>query len=185
MTGKGMWLASMAAAVVAGSATGCSESTRGPGAAERPTPLALALECSLSVPPHVRAGEPVMLRFGLRNPTAQPLAVLTWNTPLEGFFGNYLQVTRDGAEVLYTGPMVKRGDPDASSYVTVAPGGSAERQVELSLAYDMKVPGKYRVEMRGEALDVATPPSSVPRPREQHRAVPLQCPPVETVVAAP
>jgi peptidyl-Lys metalloendopeptidase len=57
------------------------------------------LECELSVPARLRAGEPVPLSFRLTNRSAQPLAVLTWHTPLEGLLSNALEVTRDGAPI--------------------------------------------------------------------------------------
>jgi hypothetical protein len=144
-----------------------------------------SLECAMSVSPRGRVGEPVELVFRLRNPTAQPLYVLNWHTPLEGLLSNCLKVTRDGVEIPYQGPMFKRGDPDADSYVTLAPGGSAEEKIEASLAYDFSQPGTYRIEFRGPLMDVATQEAEVPRPLARHSAVPLQCPAVETTIVAP
>jgi hypothetical protein len=146
---------------------------------------ALALDCTLSVPPRLRVGEPVEVHFRLGNSTAQPLYVLTWHTPLEGLLSNHLRVTRDGTEIPYEGPMFKRGDPEAEAYVTIAPGASAEAQVEASLAYDFRQPGRYRIEFRGPLMDVTPNGAEVPRPLAQHRAVPVQCPAVETTIVAP
>ncbi|HYO59200.1 protease [Archangium sp.] len=147
--------------------------------------MAKTLDCTLSVPPSVRAGEPVELRFQLTNRTAQPLYVLTWRTPLEGLLGNDFLVTRDGAEILYQGRMVKRGNPRAEDYVTLTPGASVDAKVELSLAYEMKQPGRYRIEFRGPLMDVAQKQSEVPRPLEQFQPLPVQCPVVETTITAP
>lgn len=153
--------------------------------AEEPPAMGTSLECAMSVPPRVRVGEPVELVFRLRNPGAQPVYVLNWHTPLEGMMSNCLKVTRGGTEIPYQGPMFKRGEPDAESYVALAPGASAEEKIEASLAYDFSQPGTYRIEFRGPLMDVATQQAEVPRPLASHRAVPVQCPAVETLVVAP
>jgi hypothetical protein len=147
--------------------------------------MATTLECKLSVAPRVRAGEPVEVAFQLRNPTARPLYVLDWHTPLEGLLNNIFLVTRDGVEVPYAGPMLKRGDPQADDYVTVAPGTSVDAKVEASLAYDFTQPGTYRITFRGPVMDVATQQPEVPHTRERFQSLPVQCPAVETTVAAP
>jgi len=95
-----------------------------PRAEETPA-MGTSLECAMSVSPRVRVGEPVELTFRLRNPGAQPVYVLDWHTPLEGLLSNCLKVTRGGVEIPYQGPMFKRGEPDADSYVALAPGAAA------------------------------------------------------------
>jgi hypothetical protein len=49
-------------------------------------------------------------------------------------------VKRVGTEVPYQGPMLKRGDPDASDYVTVAPGAFVEETIEAQLASEIVPP---------------------------------------------
>jgi peptidyl-Lys metalloendopeptidase len=147
--------------------------------------MGTTLECGLSVPPSVRAGQPVEVLFRLTNRTTQPLFVLTWRTPLEGLLGNDFEVSRDGTGIPYQGPMVKRGNPRAEDYVTLAPGASVDALVELSLAYEMTQPGRYRIAFRGPLMDVAEKQAEVPRPLEQHRAMPVRCPVVETTISAP
>jgi hypothetical protein len=144
-----------------------------------------SLGCTMSVAPRLRVGEPVELRFQLSNPTAQPLYVLNWHTPLEGLLSNCLKVTRSGTEIPYQGPMFKRGDPDAESYVSLAPGASTEATIEASLAYDFQQPGSYRIEFRGPLMDVTTQQAEVPRPLARHRAMPVNCPAVETTIVPP
>jgi uncharacterized protein (DUF58 family) len=148
--------------------------------------MAKTLECSLSVPSTVKAGQPVEARFQLTNRTAGPLYVLKWRTPLEGrLLGNDFEITRDGTGIPYQGPMVKRGNPEAESYVTLTPGESVEATVELSLAYELSQPGRYRIAFRNELLDVAEKKTEVPRTLEQFRPMPVQCPVVETTITAP
>jgi hypothetical protein len=143
------------------------------------------LECSLEVPPQARVGEPLMLRFKLTNRSAQPVHVLGWLTPLEGLLGDFLRVTRDGAEIPYQGPKMKRGDPEAEDYVAIAPGETAEAEIEVTLAYELRQPGRYRIAFsRPGLMDVTANQAEVPRPLASHRAVPLQCPVVETELRA-
>jgi hypothetical protein len=158
--------------------------TAAPRAEETPA-MGTSLECAMSVTQRVTAGQPVELVFRLKNPAAQPLYVLNWHTPLEGLLSNCLKVTRSGVEIPYQGPMFKRGDPDAESYVTLAPGASEEKKIEASLAYDFSQPGTYRIEFRGPLMDVATQQAEVPRPLAKHSAVPVQCPAVETTIVTP
>jgi uncharacterized protein (DUF58 family) len=142
------------------------------------------LECRLSVPGTVKAGTPVTVGFELRNPTPRALYVLDWHTPLEGLLNDILQVTRlDGGEELsYSGPMMKRGDPSAEDYVTVAPGAAVSASIEASLAYDFSKPGRYRLAFRGPLMDVATDKAGVPHARDGFQSLPVACAPVETTV---
>ena len=173
-------------AVLGGACASRKEGTDMPAAGgTEGTTLAAPLRCELSVAPRYKVGEPVNVTFKLTNPTAQPLYVLNWHTPLEGLLSNCLKVTRGGVEIPYQGPMFKRGDPDADSYVALAPGAAAEQKIEASLAYDFSQPGTYRIEFRGPLMDVATRQEEVPRPLARHSATPVQCPAVETTVEAP
>jgi hypothetical protein len=147
--------------------------------------VATKLDCTMSVSPRLKAGEPVELRFQLSNPTARPVFVLDWHTPLEGLLANFLQVTRDGQEVPYQGPMMKRGDPGAEDYVAIQPGASAEAKVEVSLAYDFTQPGHYRLAFRDSLMDVITNQAEVPHPRERFQPLAVQCPAVETTIVTP
>jgi hypothetical protein len=144
-----------------------------------------SLQCALSVPASLKAGQPVEVTFRLSNPTAQPLYVLNWHTPLEGLKNNILEVSLAGTELPYQGPMFKRGEPSADNYVTVAPGASVEGKIDASLAYDFSKPGTYRIAFRGPLMDVATQQTEVPRPMAQHRNMPVECPTIETTIAAP
>ncbi|WP_224360364.1 protease [Hyalangium versicolor] len=145
-----------------------------------------SLKCELSAPPSVKAGEPVVLTFRITNSTAETLYVLKWRSPFEGEpRSKFLEITRDGAEVLYQGPMIKRGNPSVNDYATVAAGTTAEIKVEASLAYDFSQPGNYRIAYGGPLMDATTQQAEVPRPLDQHRSVPFQCPEVQLTVTAP
>lgn len=159
---------------------------KAPEPKENPSMAAATLECALSVPPTGRAGEPVQVQFRLTNRTDKPLSVLRWRSPLEGRpLGDDFTVTREGTAIPYQGPMAKRGNPGADSYVAIAPGATAEGRIELSLVYEMKQPGRYRIEFRGPLLDVVEAQAEVPHTLDQFKPQPVSCPAVETTLTAP
>jgi hypothetical protein len=121
------------------------------------------------------AGSPVPIRFQLTNSSTETLHVLEWNTPLEGMFGDFFDVKRDGAVLPYQGPLVKRGDPDATSYRTIAPGASIDATVDLSKGYDVSAPGTYVVGSKGRLHDLLAAPTLTPRARGSHQGALAPC----------
>ena len=126
-----------------------------------------ALTCRLE------AQAPSRLRFELTNRSASALWVLKWNTPLEGWKGTVLRVTRDGKELPYQGRMFKRGDPAREDYVEIPAGGKVDATVDLAEVYDVSRPGTYKIEADGELIDVTA--ETIPRPRDRHQGLPLDC----------
>ena len=119
-----------------------------------PTPSTTALSCALSVAQPSAGARAVKLSFVLRNGGDRPVAVLVWNTPFDGWFGEYLDVTRDGTRIAYEGPVAKRGAPAADDYVKVPARGRRTATIDLAAAYAVTQPGRYRVTFRGELHDV-------------------------------
>lgn len=100
------------------------------------------------------AADPIKLRFVLTNTTAQPMSVLKWHTPLEGFDSNMFQVTIDGKKVTYIGRLIKRGAPKPTDYVTVGPGQSVSEMVDLAKGYAIYKAGDYSVTFRSRLFDI-------------------------------
>ena len=122
-----------------------------------------------------QAGQPVPVRFRLRNRGRLPVAVLDWNTPLEGLLADVFTVQLPGGRRLpWNGPSIKRGEPEAAEYVTIAAGDSRAEDVDLTLGYDLRAPGRYKVALRLKLHDVIQP-AHAPRPRSQHQPVSLTC----------
>lgn len=157
-----------------------------PPPAPEPTAVtnAVNLECALSAPAKARVGEPVEVLFKLTNRSDKPVWVLKWQTPLEGFLGTVFQITRDGEEVDYRGPMAKRAAPNADSYAAIAPGATVENRVEVTQAYDFQKPGTYRIAFRDALMDVATRKEDVPAPGGDFKSTPVTCAPVDVTLAA-
>lgn len=143
------------------------------------------LQCTLRAPARVNADQPVMLAFTVTNRSATPMRLLEWNTPFEGWFAPYVEVVRDGAAVTYRGPAMKRGDPSADEYVTLAAGGSRRAEVDLALAFDLSVPGRYLVTPHVTLFDqFAGSATETARPRDAHVSAALPCKPVRIDVVA-
>jgi peptidyl-Lys metalloendopeptidase len=92
----------------------------------------------------------VQTTFQLTNHSEESMRVLKWFTPLEGMWSDCLLVIRDGERVLYDGPLAKRGNPTSDDYVTLGPGESIERKVEIAEAYRVSDPGIYNVSVDAE-----------------------------------
>jgi len=121
------------------------------------------------------AGGPTAIRFQLTNRLDQPLWLLRWNTPYEGWRGTILSVRLQGQELPYHGPMVKRGDPVAGDYLRLRAGESQIVGLDLSQAYDLSKPGLYTVKITGGILDVIQDGTQPPRPRDRFQPVELIC----------
>ncbi|WP_394840025.1 protease [Pendulispora rubella] len=158
-----------------------------PTAAESAAPAAPsgidALDCSIRVEPKIKLGQPATVHFRLASRSAHPIYVLNWRTPLEGLRGDDFSVVRDGTEIPYKGPMMKRGNPGAESYLTLEANKPLEADVDLSRAYDFSKAGHYRITFRGKIWDLVTQKSEIPRPLDNHHPVEMTCAPVETDVA--
>ena len=141
------------------------------------------LDCPLSVAPSPVSGEPVRLRFSLANRSRQPLALLTWGTPFEGWWSPFVALHFGDQELPYQGPMAKRGEPGSDEVLRIPPGHSRRAEVDLAQAFDLSRPGTYRVapniHLHDHEFGAA---SGWPRPRAAHQPLLLNCPTVEFVV---
>ena len=133
------------------------------------------LECRMEGAHPQIAGGPTAIRFQLTNRMEQPLWLLRWNTPFEGWRGTILAVSYQGQDLRYQGPMVKRGDPVAGDYLRLRAGESQIIGLDLSQGYDMSKPGLYTVKVTGGVQDVIQDGTQPPRPRDRFQPVELTC----------
>ena len=141
------------------------------------------LACRLDSLPKYRAGDPVEVQFTLSNPGKAAVRVLRWYTPLEGLKGDIFHVSRAGSPLPYTGPLMKRGDPQDGDYVEVPAGGSVSAVANISTAYGIREPGSYRVAFQRGVDDVIRTGSASARPRTVQRAEKLSCAEIKFEVA--
>jgi len=109
-----------------------------------------AIACELQAPEHVGLAEPVVpVTFVLHNAGAAEARVLARQTPLEGILGDLFEVTLAGQRLGYRGRLVKRGAPDASEFLSLAPGDHVRATVDLLEGYDLSRAGHYTVRFAG------------------------------------
>lgn len=133
------------------------------------------LTCEITGKGSYSSGEPAIFEFRLENRSSQAIFVLKWHTPLEGIISRIFKVTRDGEELDYLGPMVRRGDPIAEDYEEIEPGKSASASFDLAEVYDVTSAGEYRLKFVSRLLDVTTNPTDVPRPLDRHQPLDIEC----------
>lgn len=94
------------------------------------------------------ASDNVALRLTFRNAGTQPARLLSWNTAAIELEEDLFSVRREDNPVQFIGPHYKRAAPVESDYVTIAPGASLTRIVDLSSAYDFSQSGTYYIRYR-------------------------------------
>ncbi|WP_339142398.1 protease [Pseudoalteromonas galatheae] len=62
---------------------------------------------------------------------------LIWHTPFEGWWSQFLEVTQNGKQLNYQGPMAKRLAPSANEFMTLNAGQSKSVELDLALAYEI------------------------------------------------
>ena len=100
-------------------------------------------ECSITAADRYRLGEPITVKFEIRNTSRETYRILTWGTPLGGDPLDFLTVTQDDVELEYDGPLVYHGDPAKDDWITLEPGASRSAEVDISRLYPIDLPGEY------------------------------------------
>jgi peptidyl-Lys metalloendopeptidase len=150
--------------------------------ATAPTNAGNGFACEMHAPAQVRVGAAVPVTFAIRNRHKTPMYVLEWNTPFEGFLGQFLKVTGPQGELDYHGAMVKRGPPDANAYRRIKANGTLKHKANLAEVYKFDQPGTYRIEWVGKIHDAM--PGKPPRAMEKFVAANVTCPSIAINVVA-
>lgn len=114
---------------------------------------------------------PIIVNFTLQNISNEKLWVLIWYTPLEGLKGNIFQVTCEGKEIPYEGPMVKRGQPSKADYIYIESGKSVSKEFDLSMAYQVPDSQACTIAFKGMIYDYATSSNTLPKRAEEQQMV--------------
>src|SRR5262245_27869807 len=122
-----------------------------------------------------RRGEPITLRYEIQNISDDEYALLVWETPLEREVFRFVEVRRGDRRVPYDGRLVKRGDPTAESYRTIAAGQTIVEELDLSKYFAFEEFGTYTVTLHTRFLDAIRRPSAndAPRRRYEHESFSL------------
>ncbi|MBI2380375.1 MAG: peptidase M35 [Gammaproteobacteria bacterium] len=105
-------------------------------------PIAVSLSLDSAA---AKGSEDVYVTVTLKNVSSQPAKLLRWLAPVGELEEGIFHITRDGKDVPYQGAHYKRVAPTAKDYITIKPGQSLTRRVELSNAYDLTVSGQYAI----------------------------------------
>jgi len=91
--------------------------------------------------------DPLELQFTINNPSAYPVRVLKWGTPLEGVWTDMFDIVDERNNTLdYIGMMVRRGPaPIEEEYVTIPKLGSISASIDLGSNYEFLSAGKFTV----------------------------------------
>lgn len=81
----------------------------------------------------------------LTNTSNKIARVPKYQLPMGELQAKLFQVSRDGEQVAYEGPMIKRGLPSAGEFAILRPGQSLRSVVDLADAYDMRKGGTYTI----------------------------------------
>jgi len=95
-----------------------------------------------------KPGDAVPIEYSVTNNESKAVAVLKWNTPLEGLVGDPFAVNHEGTAQTFFGVMLLRTDPIASDWVTIPAKGTVSATVNLASAYDLSPAGAYQVLVR-------------------------------------
>jgi peptidyl-Lys metalloendopeptidase len=99
------------------------------------------------------------VQFTLTNNSEHPVAVLKAQTPFFGVQADLFSIELKGQAAPYRGMLVKRGQPAADDYFTMAPKEVKTTTLDLSASYAFNVDGVYSAryaQALSGAIDLAT-----------------------------
>src|SRR5262245_60484475 len=99
------------------------------------------LQIDLAMRSQIATHEAVIAAVTITNTSDRSIRLLSWYLPDADLQEPLFQVTRDGQPVRYTGPRYKRAQPDASDFITLMPGATLNRSVDLARFYDVSATG--------------------------------------------
>ncbi len=100
-----------------------------------------------------------VVEFTLVNNSEHPVAVLKAQTPFFGVQGDLFSIEFKGQAAPYRGMLVKRGQPAADDYFTLAPHEVKSTTLDLSASYAFNVDGVYSAryaQALSGAIDLST-----------------------------
>lgn len=111
------------------------------GAAGKASPLRIGL---MAVPDAsgVFSGQ---VEVSVTNTSRHTARVPGWQLPSQLLQAKLFRISRDGEAVAYTGPMIKRGLPQAEDFAILRAGETLRAVVDLAQSYDLSRSGQYSV----------------------------------------
>ena len=116
------------------------------------------LVVNVSLPVRTAVGDrEVLVNVTFTNTGDLPIRMVNWLLPDAELDADMFLLSRDGEPVTYLGPIVKRAPPAAQDMITLAPGESISRIVDLAGVYDLTVSGVYSIQYGVASSHLFTP----------------------------
>jgi peptidyl-Lys metalloendopeptidase len=134
----------------------CGAPMEGEDASQQLTEQAVGdIAVSLSVASgSLSATQDAVVTVTYTNLSSQPVQLLKWYVPGSGSVpAGLFEVTRDGEEVDFVGPHVKRVAPRPEDFITLAAGESLSRTTSLSDMYDLRQSGTYAIRFAAQTIN--------------------------------
>lgn len=97
------------------------------------------LTCQLTGEANQSISQGVLVTYSITNTSTEPLFLLPWYTPLEGFMSKLFNLVDEQHNVLpYQGPMIKRMMPKPDDFIVIAAGETVSAQLDLQQAYHLE-----------------------------------------------
>lgn len=107
----------------------------------------------------------VLVNMVFTNNGNESVRMVNWFMPDGEIDGDMFILSRDGQPVTYLGPLVKRGAPGAQDLITLEPGESVTRNVDLGSAYDLSRSGTYSIRYGVTSAHLFAPATRLPAMR--------------------
>lgn len=98
---------------------------------------------------------PIVIRFTVENSASDTIKFTKYNTPFEGFLGDFLEIKNDkGDKMNYIGPMAKRVmPPPADAFVVVPPNEKKWVDIDIKQGYKIDNTGNYILKFLGDEIN--------------------------------
>jgi peptidyl-Lys metalloendopeptidase len=153
LRGNFKWLAGIASVSLLGACGVAADSATGEQLVGEAQELRQAGDVAVSLSAKastIGAKDSAIVTVTLTNTTRHPVRLLKWYTPAEELEEPLFSVTLNGEAVAFEGPHYKRPAARDTDFLTLAPGESLSRTVDLGL-YDLSRTGSYGIRFEVEA----------------------------------
>lgn len=113
------------------------------------------------------------IQFTIRNTDTTPWQFLSWNTPFDAWFSQFLTITHAGTPLKYQGALAKRGKPQEEDFILLDAMQTLTINLDLLQAYKIP-PGQYQVTIVPIPL-AARQNNSLTRPHTAQESFLLHC----------
>ncbi|WP_124015472.1 hypothetical protein [Shewanella vesiculosa] len=112
------------------------------------------VQCSLNTTSKIG-----QLQFSVSNAGTTGWQFLSWNTPFDAWFSQFMTITRGGTAIEYQGALAKRAKPQSEDFIQLNPMQTVIAYLDLTQAYRL-TPGHYKITLSPIVLEAL--PTNMP-----------------------